>query len=95
MSKTLTELSRSTWTTENPDMGAINAGSLQRIAAATEKMAERHTELIRQRDSFEKAAHYWREKSDIKDRRIASLKGQITKLRKALAAQPAQQGAGE
>ncbi len=95
MGKTFTELSRLTWTTENPDVGAINAGSLQRIAAATEKMAERHTELIRQRDSFEKAADHWRQQSDIKDRRIASLKGQVTKLRKALAAQQAEQGAGE
>lgn len=95
MGKTFTELSRLTWTTENPDVAAINAGSLQRIAAATEKMAERHTELIRQRDRFEKDVHYWRQQSDIKDRRIASLKGQVTKLRKALAAQPAQQGAGE
>lgn len=96
MDKTLINQSRKNWVTngDGANLEQINAGSLQRIAAATEKMAERHTELIRQRDSFEKAAHHWREQSEIKDRRIASLKGQVTKLRKALAAQPAQHGAG-
>lgn len=94
MSKTFTELSRSAWTTEKPDVGAINAGSLQRIAAATEKMAERHAELIRQRDEFERSANYWRSQYEQKDFSIRSLKGQITKLRKALAAQQAELGAG-
>lgn len=94
MDKTLIELSRQTWTAENPNLEHINAGSLQRIAAATEKMAERHTELIRQRDSFERAAEHWRGKADDKDRRIAALKGEITKLRKKLAAQQSGQGAG-
>ncbi len=31
----------------------INCGSLMRIADATEKMAQRHTELIRDRDFYE------------------------------------------
>ncbi|WP_063568475.1 hypothetical protein [Achromobacter ruhlandii] len=94
MAKTLTELSRQTWTAESPNLEHVNSGSLQRIAEATEKMAQRHTELIRQRDEFERSANYWRVQSDTKDRQIASQKGQITKLRKKLAAQQSGQGAG-
>lgn len=62
----------------------INAGSLQRIADATEKMAQRHTELISERDSARRQAEHWRDRGAAKDRQIAALRGQITKLRKRL-----------
>lgn len=61
----------------------INAGSLQRIADATEKMAQRYTDLIRDRDNYER---YYREavkRERQLERRLAAAKGQITKLRNA------------
>ncbi len=86
MAETIKNMSRKEWTHSADSLEAINAGSLQRIADATERMAQRHTELLQQRDGFERSANYWRNQSSHKDRRINSLKGQITKLRKRLAA---------
>lgn len=86
MGENIKTMSRKEWSHDANSLEAINAGSLQRIADATEKMAQRHTELIRQRDDFERSANYWRGQSDQKDFNIRSLKGQVTKLRKKLAA---------
>lgn len=62
----------------------INAGSLQRIATAVEKMAQRHTDLI---DDLER---YKRLYSDARGlctgylHQIRGLRGVITKLRKQI-----------
>lgn len=60
----------------------INCGAILRIADATEKMAQRHTQLIEERDRYyrywqdsEKRAGHWLNV-------IRSLRGQITKLKK-------------
>lgn len=69
--------------TSNKTIEYINAGSLQRIADATEKMAQRYTDLIRDRDNYER---YYREavkRERQLERRLAAAKGQITKLRNA------------
>jgi hypothetical protein len=60
----------------------LKIGALLRIADATEKMAQRHTELIRQRDEFERSANYWSRRFHQMERRCRALKGQITKLKK-------------
>lgn len=65
---------------------SLKTGALLRIADATEKMAQRHTELIEQRDRYER---YWEESRrtiEARDRQIAALRGQITKLKRRLAA---------
>ena len=61
----------------------INAGSLQRIADATELMARRHLDLIRERDEYERRykAAVGRERA--LERKLSAAKGQITKLRNA------------
>ena len=45
--------SREVWTSAKT-VEHINAGSLQRIADATELMARRHLDLIRERDEYER-----------------------------------------
>lgn len=65
---------------------SLKTGALLRIADATEKMAMRHTDLIEQRDRYER---WYREQTHSvarRDRTIANLRGQITKLKKRLAA---------
>lgn len=63
---------------------AINAGSLQRIADAAERMAVNHNNLLSdlrwQKECRERAE----QSSKAKDKRIISMKGVITKLRKQL-----------
>ena len=64
----------------------INAGSLQRIADATEMMAKNYVNMQQERDNYQK---WYRERGlriDELQRSKASLRGQITKLKKALAA---------
>lgn len=64
---------------------SIKLGAILRIADATEKMAQRHTELIAQRDQFER--WYEREKrtSELLRKQRNAYKGQITKLKKKMA----------
>lgn len=68
-------------------IGAINnddlkVGALLRIADAAEAMAKRHTELINERDMYERL--YRNADSDRVEYRktISALKGVITKLKK-------------
>ncbi len=84
--KDLRAKSKDGWNSESNSLDAINAGSLQRIADATEKMAQRHTELIRDRDMFERRMKSEQACSETLRRRLNAAKGQITKLRKQLAA---------
>lgn len=61
----------------------IKVGCLQRIAAATEAMAKNHDQLVRDRDYYKKLADSRADSLNHAERRIASLKGVITKLKKA------------
>ncbi|KDC22999.1 hypothetical protein AZ20_4231 [Bordetella bronchiseptica E014] len=89
MSTSLIEQSRKRWVTQGDaaSLEQINAGSLQRIADATEKMAQRHTELMRERDGYKDL--YERSAASVDQLRHSnrSLRGHITKLRQRLAAQ--------
>jgi hypothetical protein len=87
--------SRTNWASSN-SVEHINAGSLQRIADAAEKMAQRHTELIRDRDNYER---YYRSECashNMTRLQLRASKGVITKLRKQLAeARAAAQGVND
>jgi len=76
--------SRIDWGTESSGLTLeqINCGAMLRIADATEKMAQRHTELIQDRDYYEKQYNDWRREYEAMERRCRSLKGQITKMKK-------------
>jgi hypothetical protein len=79
------EDSKKHWNSDT-SVDQINAGSLQRIADATELMAVTHVALQEDRDRYKR----WYQDSE-KTRKYlllsnAALKGQITKLNKALAA---------
>ena len=63
----------------------IQLGALLRIADASEKMALRHTELITQRDNFQRWYESEVAASRLLGRRLAAAKGQLTKMKKALA----------
>jgi hypothetical protein len=78
---TMRDASRNSWTGNNTTEH-INAGSLQRIADATEKMAGSYANLITERDRY-KAAHD-REVAarQYADRRITALRGVITRLKR-------------
>jgi hypothetical protein len=68
------------------DRDGLRTGALLRIADATEKMALRHTELTEKADRFERWHNEARRTIEARDRSIAALRGQITKLKKRLAA---------
>lgn len=77
--------SRANWgtTSESPlTLEQINAGALLRIADAAELMVRRHTELIAQRDYYKGRAEAEAGYARTLGRRVAALKGQITKLKK-------------
>lgn len=76
-----TESSRQKWMSSNT-FEHINAGSLQRIADATEKMAFRYDELIREKTRLQELEQFWRSRIHKLERRVASLRGYITRLKK-------------
>lgn len=74
--------SREVWTSAKT-VEHINAGSLQRIADATELMARRHLDLIRERDEYERRYKAAVARERALERKLSAAKGQITKLRNA------------
>ena len=64
----------------------LQIGCLQRIADATELMAKSYQGLINERNEARKSRDYWMDRSDQTDRRLSAAKGQITKLKKIIAA---------
>ena len=60
----------------------LKFGALLRIADATEKMAQRHTDLMNSAKLYQESADYWRRQYESMERRCRALKGQITKLKK-------------
>jgi hypothetical protein len=60
----------------------VQVGAILRIADATEKMAENHSDLIRDRDYYERR---WMESQKVCERlrhQIAGLKGYIKRMKK-------------
>lgn len=60
----------------------INAGSLQRIADATEVMSKNYVQLQNERDSYKRIADSRYEAIERLQRSNSALRGQITKLKK-------------
>jgi hypothetical protein len=84
--QSLRERSKLDYTSNYDSLNDLNTGALLRIADATEKMAVTHVALQEDRDRYKR----WYQDSE-KTRKYlllsnAALKGQITKLKKALAA---------
>lgn len=82
--QTLREASRTEFSTRNEMVNSdeITNGALQRIADAVEKMAQRHTELIDQRDRFERLYRLELDRREHAERRIVALRGVISKMKK-------------
>ena len=68
----------------NTTFDEIKVGSLQRIADATEMMARRYEELIRERDQYKRWYEDAARQSQERERSITSLRGVITKLKQRL-----------
>ena len=67
----------------NPNREDIQLGCLLRIADATEAMAKRHTELISQRDYFERLARDRADTIETLRRQRAALRGSITRMKRS------------
>jgi len=85
MAKSYREASKIEWVRSDENnhftLEQINAGSFMRIADATEKMAQRHTELIRERDFFEKECTRLRGIRATLERSNAALRGHIKRVK--------------
>lgn len=77
---TLREESRKDFTS-NGTLENINAGTLQRIADATELMAKRHSELLSEIDRLKASLAAARRNSEWHEARASANKGQATKWR--------------
>lgn len=77
------EASKKEWTSRDT-LEEVNAGSLQRIADATEKMASNYTQLQNNLDWEKKANKGLLETCERLRRRNQALRGVITKLKKKL-----------
>lgn len=66
----------------------INAGSLQRIADAAEKMAGNYIKLQNDLEWSKKRCNELEGRISIRDKHISALRGQITKLKNKLNKQP-------
>jgi hypothetical protein len=90
MSESYKKESRRDWfqsgAAENLTTAELSLGCFQRIADATELMAKRHQELMAQKERAEQSRDYWRDEHDHMGRKLIAMRGQITKLKKKLAA---------
>lgn len=77
------EASKTTWTSLN-SLEHINAGSLQRIADATEKMAASCDALRDERDRYKRWYEEEMAAKALLERRVRSLRGVITKLKRSV-----------
>ena len=82
--KTLREASKSEFSLRGhlPTTDELNAGSLQRIADACEKMAVRYDEMVRRCEEYKSAMEYAKAERDALDRHARSLRGVITRLKR-------------
>ena len=86
--KSYRDQSRLNWGSENEslhkDTDRIKLGAHLRIADAMELMAKNHAQLIEERDRFKR---WWQEEQSKVSklyRRVAALRGVITRLKKSL-----------
>lgn len=83
MSETFEKESRKAWTrVGEPSVEDLLLGCLQRIATATETMAQHNDRLICERDSARASRDYWRSEAEAAWRRLSAAKGQITRLKR-------------
>ncbi len=82
MMPTLREASKDTWNSKDT-LDEINAGSLQRIADATETMAKSYNWMEDDRNWYRDAFREEQDKVCRFKRRVSALRGVITKLKKA------------
>ena len=64
-----------------PDIQQLSFGCLQRIATATEAMAQNYQKLIGERDYYKHESERQRQRSILWQRSNAALRGVITKLK--------------
>jgi len=83
MGENLRESSKRDFTSSNT-IEHINAGSLQRIADATEAMAHRYNDLISEKDRYKRWYDSKVEYSAYLEKKISGLRGYITRLKKKL-----------
>ena len=85
---TYTHGSKTLWGSNDSDgkltLDQIQTGCLQRIATATEAMAQNYTRLQSDRDMYQRLYNEESERLQQSERSNAALRGQITKLRKRL-----------
>ena len=82
--KSYREESRTNWGTSQDaalTQEQIRTGCFLRIADATEKMAQRHTDLIDERDRLQRQVKRLQERVDFLERSRASLKGKLRSAR--------------
>lgn len=77
---TCREASKGNWAS-NGTTEDINQGSLQRIADATEKMAQGYIQLINDRDWWKRRSEGQEQEITRLNNRIKALKGVITKMK--------------
>lgn len=83
MSKPYKEIVDTNWAGPEPmEQETIRTACLWDIAQSVRKMALRHTELISERDSFERLYRDNRARADTLERQNAALRGVITKLKR-------------
>lgn len=82
---TIKDASRGNYSTQTdaPTWQEVRDGALLRIADATEKMAQRHTELMRERDYYEQLANSRAEHIRRLERSNAALRGVIARMKRA------------
>lgn len=82
------EASRDNWGGDAGNAGLsleqINTGAILRIADAVEKMAQRYTELIAQRDHFERRYGEERNRTERLERSNAALRGHLKRAKAKL-----------
>lgn len=77
---TLKDISKQTWTGTNK-IEEINAGSFQRIADATEKMASSYDALREERDRWKRWAEDYHQRIKRLERSRSALRGVITRIK--------------
>ena len=82
------EQSRIDWVRSDgasPSLEQLTFGAVQRIANATEAMAQEHTKLIRERDNYKQWWVQQRERAERVERSNRSLRGVVTRLKRKAA----------
>lgn len=85
--KSFREESKSNWgltIDRHPTNEEIQLGAILRIADASEKMASNYTQLQADLDWYKKRCKSLNETIEHRNRQIANLRGQITKLKKKM-----------